>query len=536
VEWSRIAELTGETASGPATFEASADGDVTVRGPLLNAAQLSGSVTVPKLNVTTIPRARGAGRITIANQGPIQIALDRGTVRIQSAHLTGPKMDVQATGTAGINGGNLNLNINANADLGIVQNFDRAVYSQGTVALTGTVRGNAAKPLVNGQLTIQNVAFSTEAVPIGISNANGAIVFSGNTARIRDLTAESGGGKLTLAGFASYTDMVRFGLRADANNVRVRVQQGVSVTADAAIRLSGTTNDSRINGTVTVDRVSYAPQSDFGSILTRSAPPVQNPETPSALLSKMKLDIRVRNSPGMTVQSSLSENLQTDIDLSVRGTAQEPGVTGRINVSEGKLLFFGTTYTVNTGTIAFYNPVQIEPVLNVSLAAQAQGVNVTLQVTGPVDNMKLSYTSDPPLQFQEIVQLLASGKTPTSDPTLLANQPTPGDQGLQQMGESAILGQAVANPVANQLQRVFGVTQLKIDPSFTTGSNVPTARMALQQRITNNLTFTYVSAIDQPNASVVRVEWAFSPQWSAVATRDYNGIFSVNFYYKRQFH
>jgi translocation and assembly module TamB len=162
-------------------------------------------------------------------------------------------------------------------------------------------------------------------------------------------------------------------------------------------------------------------------------------------------------------------------------------------------------------------------------------VTVTLQVTGPVENMKLSYTSDPPLQFQEIVTLLASGKAPTSDPTLLANQPQQPAQGYQQLGESAILGQAVANPVATRLQRVFGVTQLKIDPSFTTGSSVPTARLSMQERITSNITFTYSSAVDNPNATLIRVEWAFNPQWSAVASRDENGLFSVNVFYKKSF-
>jgi len=206
-----------------------------------------------------------------------------------------------------------------------------------------------------------------------------------------------------------------------------------------------------------------------------------------------------------------------------------------VNITSGKLLFFGTNYTVNTGTVSFFDPFRVEPVLDFSLETQAQGVKVTVRVTGPIENMKLSYTSDPPLQFQEIVSLLAAGTTPTSDPTLLANQPAQPQQGFQQMGESAILGQAVANPVANQLQRVFGVTQLKIDPSFTTGSAVPTARLALQQRITNNLTFTYVSAIDQPNSTIIRMEWAFSPTWSAVATRDEFGLFSVNFFYKRAF-
>ena len=103
------------------------------------------------------------------------------------------------------------------------------------------------------------------------------------------------------------------------------------------------------------------------------------------------------------------------------------------------------------------------------------------------------------------------------------------------MGESALLGKAIAEPVSSRLERVFGVTQLKIDPSFTSGTEVPTARLTLQQEITQNLTFTYTSALDDPNGQIIRIEWAFSPQWAAVANRDQNGIFSINFLYKRQF-
>ena len=174
--------------------------------------------------------------------------------------------------------------------------------------------------------------------------------------------------------------------------------------------------------------------------------------------------------------------------------------------------------------------------LNISLETQAKGVDVVLKVTGPIDNMKLSYTSDPPLQFQEIVSLLASGKTPTSDPTILANQPSQPPQSFEQMGESALMSKALVDPMASRLQRVFGVSQLKIDPTFTSGSDLPQARLTLQQQVASNVTFTYVTALNDPNSQTVRVEWAVNPQWSARATRDQNGIFSVKFLYKKQFH
>jgi translocation and assembly module TamB len=220
--------------------------------------------------------------------------------------------------------------------------------------------------------------------------------------------------------------------------------------------------------------------------------------------------------------------------LQLRGTASHPGMLGRINCNEGHLVLFGSTYSVDSGTIGFFNVARIEPRLDLNLETQAKGVTVSLRVTGPLDNLQLSYTSDPPLQFQEIVSLLATGATPTSDPTLLAKQPAKPPQNFQQMGESALLGKAVADPLASRLQRVFGVSQLKIDPSFTSGAGTPTATVTLQQRVASNIMFTYVTGVSDANAQTIRVEWTFNPKWEAMAMRDQNGVVSVNLVYKRQ--
>jgi translocation and assembly module TamB len=205
-------------------------------------------------------------------------------------------------------------------------------------------------------------------------------------------------------------------------------------------------------------------------------------------------------------------------------------------VTEGNLIFFGNEYTVNRGVIAFYNPLKIQPQLNVSLETTVQSVDVVLTVTGPIENLKLSYRSDPPIQFEEIVALLAMGRRPSSDPTIVANEAPPPQQSVGQMGETAIVSQAIAAPVSSRLERVFGVTQLKIDPTFASGSALPQASLTLQQRVANNVTFTYTQDYSQANSELVRVEWDISPKFSAVATRDINGIFGVDFFYKRQFH
>jgi translocation and assembly module TamB len=99
-----------------------------------------------------------------------------------------------------------------------------------------------------------------------------------------------------------------------------------------------------------------------------------------------------------------------------------------------------------------------------------------------------------------------------------------------------LMGQAVASPVAGRLQRLFGVSKLKIDPQVTGQQNTPGATLTLQQQINNKLTFTYVQDVTQSNPQTIRIEWAIDPQWSAIAGRDINGELNVDLFYKKRFH
>jgi translocation and assembly module TamB len=536
VAWTRIQTLLGPGGSETPNFDALAGGQITMTGPAMRTGDMRASLQLTRVQLTTTPQPGSSAKaVVIQNQEPITATLDHGIARLENLHLTGPQTDLRAVGMVSLQAQTVEATVNANANLGVLQQFSRDVVSSGEIVLSTTVRGRMAKPVVNGRLELRHASLNYAEISNGITNANGVVLFNGNNASIQSLSAELGGGKLTVGGFLAYNELMRFRLSANAAKVRIRLQQGVSAVADANIQLTGGTKASVVSGTVTIDQVTYAPTSDFGSILSRSAPLVQSPTAPSPLLDNMKLDIQVRTSSSLAVQALLAQNLQADANLRIRGTASQPGVLGRVSITEGQLVFFSSTYSVNSGTISFYNPIRIEPVLNISLETQAKGVDVLLKVTGPIDNMKLSYTSDPALQFQEIVSLLASGKTPTSDPTILANQPSQPPQSLEQMGESALMSKALVDPMASRLQRVFGVSQLKIDPTLTTGSDLPQARLTLQQQVASNITFTYVTALNDPNSQTVRVEWAVNPQWSAMASRDQNGIVSIKVLYKKQF-
>jgi translocation and assembly module TamB len=218
----------------------------------------------------------------------------------------------------------------------------------------------------------------------------------------------------------------------------------------------------------------------------------------------------------------------------LQGTPNNPALLGRLNITEGDINFFGTKYTINQGSITFANPVTLEPVLNIDLETKVQGIDVTLTVSGPLTKLNVTPRSDPPMQYSEVLALLATGSAPSSDPTLAAarqNAPT----SFTQLGASALIGQVVANPVSSQLQRFFGVSRLKIDPQLTGVENNPQARLTLEQQVIKNVTFTYITNIATANQVIVRIEWALNKNWSAVAVRDENGLFGLDFFYKKRF-
>ncbi|MEO8658935.1 MAG: translocation/assembly module TamB domain-containing protein [Bryobacteraceae bacterium] len=534
--YSGLVPLLTPGSSVPPDWDAYLDGKVTISGPAARPEALNGTADFSRAEwkARTGP-GTSAREVAIRNEGPVVAVLENSVLRIRSARFVGPNTTIQLAGFAPLRGPKpMDMNVSANADLGVVQQVSRSIYSSGTVALGATIRGTMAQPLINGRVELKNASFNHIDSPNGLSNANGTIVFNGNSANIQQLTAESGGGKITMSGFAGYTrGALTYNVRANGREVRLRTA-GLSVVSNANVTLTGNTERSLLSGTVTVQNLSFSPRHDFGSMLSRTAQPVQSAHAASGPIDGMRLDVRIRSAVGAMFQTSLAEGLQADASLNVRGTLMSPGVVGRVNVTSGKLVFFGTEYTINRGTVSFYNPLRIEPVLDVGLITTAKGVNVTLNVSGPIDNMRLTYTSDPPLQFSEVVSLLATGHTPTSDPNLLAREPAAPPQSLQQMGQSALLTQAVANPVANRLQRVFGINKLKIDPTFTSGSQLPQARLTLQQQVTSNLTFTYITNLAQTNSQIVRVEWALNDTWSAIATREEDGLVGVDLFYKLQ--
>ena len=518
----------------------SAQGKVMIEGPMVKPEQWKASLEIPQFQLQpaadALPTAN-RGALALKNAEPILITMQNDVIRVASAHFTGNQTNVTVGGTVAMKQRNpLDLQVSGNADLALLQSFIPDLTASGQTQTNATIRGTFQQPQVAGKLQLTRANFNYADFPNGLSNANGEIVFSGTQAKIQMLTGESGGGKIAVTGFAGYGGGgVSFRVQLDGTEVRVRYPEGVSTVANASLTLSGSSEGSLLSGTITIQRTGFNPRTDLASVLAKSSEPERAPSAQAGFLADMQLDVQIQMAPDVTFQSSLAQNVQAEANLRLRGTALNPALLGRVVITQGQIVFFGTKFTIDQGAISFYNPVKIEPVLDIDLETKARGVDVILTVSGPLSKLNLTPRSDPPLQFSEIVALLATGAAPTSDPAVAVQQAATPTQSFQQLGASALLGQALANPVAGRLQRFFGVTKLRIDPSLQGVENNPQARLTIEQQVSPEVTFTYITNITNSNPQVVRIEWALNRTWSVVALREENGLFGIDFLYKKRF-
>ncbi len=517
----------GETAP----FQGFAEGEVAVSGPALKPERMKEELRVENFQIGP----KGTTIFTLHNAGPIVATAASSVVTIDSAHLTGQSTDLTIGGRVLLNQKNsLDLRASGRVDLSLLRTFNTDIASAGKASFEANLRGRPSDPQVNGRAEIEDASFSYAPIPNSLTKTRGVIVFAGNRATIQTLTAETGGGQVQFSGFVGYAaGRAVFGLHAETRGVRIRYPEGISTVSNANLDFNGNSDRSTLAGTISVSRATFNLQSDFGSLLAKSAEPVQTPSANTGFVGGLNFDVQIQTTADVQVESSLTQGVQAEANLRLRGTAGNPALQGRINIFQGQLVFFGTKYAISEGSISFYNPSKIEPVLDLDLQTKVRGIDITLTVAGPLNKLTLTPRSDPPLQFNEIVSVLATGSY-ASDTSFRVQQSSVA-QPAQQSAASALLGQAIASPITGRLQRFFGVSGIRIDPTLPGTEYNPQARVTLQQQVTPDVTFTYIANVTQANPQVVSVEWSVNKQWSVVAERDENGMVGLDFFFKKRF-
>jgi translocation and assembly module TamB len=521
-------------------FEGSINGaTASVKVALRKPRDFQAELVVPTVQINprstqTLKLGVQADDLVVKNSSPVIVDITSKEARIRSARFTARDTTLEATGAVPLSNGTADLTVRGSVNLIILQLLNPDMVARGNASVQAGIRGTLRDPQLSGRMDLKNASLYFSDLPNGVDNANGTVLFDRNRATIDKLRAETGGGTVDFAGFVGFGSPLVYRLQAVAQRVRVRYPEDVSVTFNATLALNGTSDASTLSGMITLTRASFTPRADLAQILAQASKPGPAPTTSSEYIRGTQFDVRIESGPNFEMETSLTRNLEAEVDLRLRGTPLRPALLGTASVNAGDVQVFGNRYTVDRCDIRFLNPVRIDPILDMNLETKARGVTVNIAVSGTMQKLNVNYSSDPPMQPREILALLAVGRAPADTAGLSPDQSPVNSNSLAEAG-GGLIGQAISAQLSSRLQRFFGASRVKIDPTLTGVDYLPQARLTIEQQVSKDITLTYITNLNRTQEQIVQVEWDFSKQWSAVAVREANGLFGIDFQYKKRF-
>ena len=509
------------------TGHSSVAGTVTMEGPLRHTQKWKISGTLTDVNVD-VEYAK------LHNQGPVRFSYGDRTLLIPETHMVGEGTDVTGHGAIYYaDWHRLDFAADGLADLRLLNGIDSDVSATGQANIHMTLAGTVADPLPQGTVQIKDGTANYAAIPSGVSEMNGSLVFTRDRISIEQLSAKAGGGTLELKGEAtSYNHQLNFNLTAIGKEVRLRYPPGVSSTATAELHWVGTRSASTVSGDVLVTKLAVTPGFDFGSYLERSRQSASITAANSPLYN-IKLDVSVRTAPELQMKTAVAR-LSGDADLRLRGSVARPSVLGRADILEGDATFNGIKFRLERGDITFANPVAIEPQVNLQATTHVRNYDLDVTVTGTPDRLNVNYRSEPPLPKSDIIALLALGRTSEESEQL---QQQSGQTLFTDEATNLIINQAINSAVSSRMQKLFGVSRIKIDPQGLTTETNPTARgpqITIEQEFANNLSLSYSTNVSQSSEQIIQGEYYINRNVSVLGTRDQNGVVSFDVRVRRR--
>ena len=505
--------LAAYAPSVPTGFQGQTELHASLKGPLKDKSRLEAHLSIPVLKASYQSLQVGIPR-------PIRADYVNSVVTLQPTDIEGTGTSLHFQGQIPVKGQAApTLTAQGSIDLRIIRIVAPDVSSGGTVALDVRSSFSGGNPGVEGQLQLKNVAMTTADVPIGIEKLNGTMNISNDRVQLSEMTGQMGGGEVTFGGSISYRPSLAFNVAIQSKSVRLLYPEGLRTLLDANLAFTGTAEASTLNGRVLIDSLSFTPDFDLAHFSDQfsTGSTVSQP----GFADKVHLAIGVQSRENLNATSS-QISIEGQAALQVSGTAANPVITGRTTLNSGELFYRNVRYQLQRGVITFDDPNQTHPVLNLSVSTTIEQYNLTLTLRGPLDKLTTSYVSDPPLATADIINLVARGKT------------TQESAASSQSTDSMIASQA-ASQLSSSVQKLAGISSLQIDPTLGGNNRNPSARVAIQQRVTKDLLFTFSTDVSQPGSETLQGEYQLNKRWSVSLQRDQLGGVSVDGKYHTRF-
>jgi translocation and assembly module TamB len=275
------------------------------------------------------------------------------------------------------------------------------------------------------------------------------------------------------------------------------------------LTLTGSFTDALLAGRIRVDTAEFriperlAPEIQDLQVIEINKPGATTQtavEAGAPRLWPLALDLIVE-SPGRVFLNGRGLDSEWQGEVRIKGAATQPSVVGALSIVRGSVNFLGKRFELKKGSLSLDGSSPPSPRIDVEAESKSRDIVATLHLVGPVQNLEIKLSSDPPYPQDEILSRLLFGRTATNITPLQALQLADSINTLTRGGGLDLVGRT---------RRLLGLDQLSVEQ---TGKNQDKTALSAGKYLSEDVYLKVQQGVS-PETGKASLIWEITPSVS----------------------
>ncbi|MFQ5509322.1 MAG: translocation/assembly module TamB domain-containing protein [Leptospirillia bacterium] len=491
-------------------------GDVAVSGPLEDPPLGQVRASFPEFSVRVLgsrmdaPGAAFTGKSGHYTFPTLELAGPSGSLQVEGDWDYDRSVHLKAAGS---------MNISE-----VALQVDGLSRGSGEAQVHGSLEGDWNDPWVSAGMTLSGGQVRIGLLDQLLEINNASAVYEKGRLVVDTMEGRMGGAPVSAEGaWDVYSGEVSAIVVVEHHPFRAFTDLSGMVSGELA--LSGTLPAARLSGDLRVERALFDKRMQWGGWDTEATGFGLSGDDSG--LGQLQLAIRLVGDEDILLDNNLAK-LEAELDLLATGTLAAPSLVGRVDIRQGEIRYREHVFEVEHATVDFLRPDRIDPYLDVLAHTVVQHalpddplrtepIEVDMSLTGPVDQLDLVLTSRPDLPQQDLISLLAVGRT--------AEEMAEAGGGLGATEATYFATGALQTELEEQVHRFTGLDRFHVDPFYGEGdSTASSARVTVGKKLFKGRgQVTYSTVMDATQEPIIQMNYRISPKLSVLAEQDEEG-------------
>ena len=430
-------------------------------------------------------------------------------------------------------------------DIAFTETFIPAIMNaQGNVNASMNILGSMDSPKFRGWLKADNIEIQPAEVPVSLSKCSLDISATDERMELTSFKCMFGEGSIISSGYVAYGNgsINDIAIHFDAENISFKEQKKFQfVVKSCVLDYSQRNSIYYIDGNVVLGKTKYLEDVQLSKVLDSMTKP-KIFRKPSQLMMQTKLNIRISESKDIWVDDNIAR-IKMKADLSVIGTLAQPNLTGRLEITEGFIVYLDRKFEITRGLLDFTDPHMINPILDIQAEADiknyqqpdADPYHIIFVITGPADKAKISLQSVPALDEANILSLLTFG---TTREQIFSQSPDKYNTSLKDIlleRAEQYSSQKISGFVASRISNIFDLDDVSIDGNLFNFGDSWGPQLVASKQLSKRMKVTYSTRIGYLNEQSIKLDYKLTDNFYLQGQADQEGNTGLDIIYRVNF-